>query len=186
MQDDLDRVTRTLVEASAEIPQDYFALPVYGKERAIYRERVYCYELYHQWRSRWSTDWYSLCGEIDKSGHPVIRSRAKPDFLVHSPRAMVNLLAIEVKPANVGVAKMVKDLETLTFFRRALGQNQDYFAAYFMVYGLPPASWACISSCLVARVSGNPNVDLRLIRPLIHSAAAQSAAFMTWPDNSTV
>ena len=46
-----------------------------------YRERVYCYEHYNRWRCHWPDGYpYSLAGEIDKHGHPIIRGAAKPDF----------------------------------------------------------------------------------------------------------
>jgi len=70
-----------------------------------YRERVYAYELYHQLRVRWPAEWeYSLAGEVDKRGHPLIRGglldNAKPDLLIHVPGRMANLAAIEIKPVR--------------------------------------------------------------------------------------
>lgn len=87
---DLQRIRKLLAKASAAISQNYFMLPVahYAGEEPLvqYRERVYAYELYHQLRVLWP-DWkYSLAGEVDKSGHPVIRGgeldKAKPDLLI--------------------------------------------------------------------------------------------------------
>lgn len=82
-----------LQEATSKIGYNYFQLPIDGQEDPIYRERVYCYELYHQLRSIWPKDCeYELSGEVDKSGHPLIRGnnldRIKPDFLVHVPGDM--------------------------------------------------------------------------------------------------
>lgn len=55
-------------------------------------------------RLRWPKECpYSLCGEVDKAGHPLIRGHGldhlKPDFLVHDPGDLdENLVVIEVKP----------------------------------------------------------------------------------------
>ena len=54
-----------LIAATTRIADDYFQLPVADAEGA-YRERVYCYELYHQLRSEWRDFPFSLGGEVDK------------------------------------------------------------------------------------------------------------------------
>ena len=41
---------RCLTNATARVPEVYCQLPVAGEKSPIYRERVYCYELYHQLR----------------------------------------------------------------------------------------------------------------------------------------
>jgi hypothetical protein len=114
-------------------------LPVYGKEDPIYRERVYCYELYHQMRLLWPIKTpYSLCGEVDKRGHPFYRGneldQAKPDFLVHIPGELRNYAVIEVKPINARHRGIYKDLKTLTTFRR----NAGYQRAIYLFYGIGP------------------------------------------------
>ena len=177
----LDRVTHWLFEASAAIPHDYFALPVAAQEVSIYRERVYCYELYHQWRCRWEPGFaYSLAGEIDKAGHPLIRRRSKPDFLVHVPGAMTNLLTVEVKSANPDSKGMVKDLKTLSCFRRGLGNAENYFAAYIWLYGVDEPAWRDLASDLARRTRNDAEVDLGLIQPVIHIRAREAAKFMAW------
>jgi hypothetical protein len=65
--------TGILHEATARIAPEYFLLPVYGGP-SVYRERVYCYELYHQIRLLWPGDCpYRLNGEVDKRAHPYFR-----------------------------------------------------------------------------------------------------------------
>jgi hypothetical protein len=77
--EELDLLTEWLLNASQEVPPEYFQLPVAGSERLEYRERVYCYELYHRWRCQWPSDFrFSLGGEINKSGHPLIRGTSSP------------------------------------------------------------------------------------------------------------
>lgn len=82
MQKSLDQVTNWILDASERLGQEYFQLPVAGEEPQ-YRERVYCYELYHLWRCNWSNHFqFSLSGEVDKQNHPIIRKNAKPDYLL--------------------------------------------------------------------------------------------------------
>lgn len=89
MDDELAQVTEWLLSASSQIGREYFQLPVAGAEEPEYRERVYCYELYHRWRCHWFDSFpFSLSGEVDKTGHPLIRGAPKPDFLVHIPGQM--------------------------------------------------------------------------------------------------
>ena len=81
----------------------YFQLPTAGAEEAIYRERVYCYELYHQLRVLLQGEEdlarYALSGEIDKRGHQIIRP-CIPDLVFHAPGRMDNMVVLEVKPIN--------------------------------------------------------------------------------------
>lgn len=84
---ELDDILR---QATAAIGGEYFLLPIHGAD-PVQRERVYCYELYHQMRLRWPPPeacHYRLNGEIDKGGHPYFRNqrgKPKPDLLVPSP-----------------------------------------------------------------------------------------------------
>ena len=84
----IDRFLALLVGATARIPAHYFQLPTAGGAEAICRERVYCYELYHQLRTLLEGEehfaGYALSGEIDKQGHAIMRPCA-PDLAFHSP-----------------------------------------------------------------------------------------------------
>jgi hypothetical protein len=124
-----------LAAASAEIGPEYFQLPVADAD-AAYRERVYCYELYHRLRCLWGNFPFSLGGEVDKSGHPHFQdgpyARAKPDLLVHVPGNMDwNLACVEVKPAVRPVAEFAADLRKLTWFCH----HGNYYRGMFPVYG---------------------------------------------------
>jgi len=132
----MQELTELLKAATAKVPQGYFHLNIDGGD-PIYRERVYCYELYHQLRSIWpqDTDFY-LNGEIDKSAHPILKKlnadRVKPDFLVHKPGYMTgNHAIIEVKKEDVDRAGIEKDLGTLALFLNAVG----YERAIYLIYG---------------------------------------------------
>ena len=83
----MEQLTQILRDATAAIGKEYFLLPIHGAD-PVYRERVYCYELYHQMRLRWPDGCvYRLNGEVDKMGHPYFQDAAapKPDLLVHQP-----------------------------------------------------------------------------------------------------
>lgn len=130
-------VDTLIAQATAAISKSYFQLPVAGAEDPIYRERVYCYELYHQLRTVWPKDTdYVLGGEVDKAGHLLVRGndldRVKPDFLIHVPGNMGgNHAVIEVKPVVCSKDGVAKDLLTLTAFRR----HAEYERAIFLIYG---------------------------------------------------
>ena len=123
-----------VAQAAAAIAPEYFLLPVHGAD-AVYRERVYCYELYHQLRSLWPEDCaYFLNGEIDKQQHPYFEGNRypKPDFLVHVPGTGNNFAAIEVKPPGASGKNIQKDIGTLLQFR------QWYERSLYLIYGVRP------------------------------------------------
>lgn len=181
MDNELDLVTGWLLCASSQVSSDYFQLPVAGKEEPEYRERVYSYELYHRWRCHWPHDFrFSLSGEVDKLGNPLFRNQPKPDFLVHIPGQMTNLLIVEVKRQNADVDKMVKDLEKLTVFRR----DYNYHAAYFWIYGLAASEWPQLRDKIKAKVLGEDKVDLSLITCFIHERAGIEATPVDWFGSS--
>ena len=92
----------------------------------VNKERVYCYELYHQMRCQMHGSWPEcpriiLTGEVDKQGYKVLDrldiGYPKPDLLIHEPGAMNNLAVIEVKRSReFDVAGVRKDLEVLSNF----------------------------------------------------------------------
>lgn len=189
MNAELNAVTDWLFLASSEVERNYFQLPVAGSEDLEYRERVYCYELYHRWRTHWANGFpFSLCGEIDKAGHPLIRNRTKPDFLVHIPGRMANLLIVEVKPGNRddanAIKQMVDDLAKLTAFRRDLknadGSPGNYEAAYFWIYGIDDEGWQSLRPQLIQESNARENVDLQLITCVLHHEAGQKARMVAW------
>jgi hypothetical protein len=130
----MEQLSEILHEATAAIGQEYFILPIHG-DAPVYRERVYCYELYHQMRLRWPDDSpYRLNGEVDKIAHPYFQGldagKPKPDLLVHQPGSgRFNHAVIEIK--NVVGQDIRKDLEILSFFRNQL----RYERAIFLIYG---------------------------------------------------
>jgi hypothetical protein len=185
MRGELELVTGWLVCASEQVAPEYLQLPVAGAEDPEYRERVYCYELYHRWRCHWLEGFpFLLSGEIDKQGHPLIRGDAKPDFLVHIPGSMSNLLVIEVKPRNAAVALMRNDLKKLTTFRRDLPHHHgipgNYYAAYFWLYGLPLEEWPALRAQLLGVVEHPGDFDPSLVSCFIHEGAGTRAVQVEW------
>lgn len=182
---ELEVVTEWLVTASAEVAPEYVQLPVASSEEPEYRERVYCYELYHRWRCHWPAGFpFSLSGEVNKQGHPLIRGEEKPDFLVHVPGQMRNLLVVEVKPQNAPPARMADDLKKLTRFRRDLydqdGVPASYHAAYFWLYGLPLDDWPALRGRLRNAVVGSADFDPGLVSCFVHEKAGTRAVPVSW------
>lgn len=170
-------IEQILADATRNIERNFFQLPIDGREDPIYRERVYCYELYHQLRLIWpdpaDTD-YELSGEVDKSGHPLIRGNGldnvKPDLLVHVPGDMGgNHTVIEVKPITARKVGIKKDLETLTSFRI----HGQYQKAIYLFYG--QGNFEAVKNT-IARVAEQANgIDLSLIDLWWHAATGESA-----------
>ncbi len=188
---ELRLVTDWLVCASSLIGEEYIQLPVADGD-PHFRERVYCYELYHRWRCHWGQGFrFSLCGELNKRGYPLICGtnlvRTMPDFLVHVPGEigeMTNLLVMEVKSARGEMKKIVEDLEKLTAYRRNLvdqkkGQPANYHAAYLWVYGISDRSWPEIRDQVLTRIDRS-KVELPLIRCFVHEKAQVPAVEVFW------
>ncbi|EKO3802396.1 hypothetical protein NTE28_004928 [Vibrio harveyi] len=131
----MDKFSEILRLATSKVEAEYFKLIQYDADD-VYRERVYCYELYHQMRCVWDYEEFILNGEVDKAGHPALKNtdvaNAKPDFLVHYPGDMrKNDTVIEVKSSNAGIGAIATDLTNLAEFKLNVG----YCRAIFLVYG---------------------------------------------------
>ena len=103
MKNDFKYFMEQFKKAVNMIDEKYINISIFQLPDKIYRERVYCYELYHQLRRLLGDDYeYMLDGELDKKTHPIIEKNigAKiPDFIVHYRSYMEhNLVIIEVKP----------------------------------------------------------------------------------------
>src|SRR6267154_5706632 len=117
----MEEFTSILREATEALKPEYFLLPVDGGE-SVFRERVYCYELYHQLRLRWPQHSpYFLNGKVDKQSHPYFQGtgRPKPDMLVHVPGTGDNYAALEVKSLQgaSSAVRVRKDINTLNLLK---------------------------------------------------------------------
>ena len=132
----MHELTDLLRAATARIELPYFQVRLDGGD-PIYRERVYCYELYHQLRCLWPAECgFYLNGELDKAAHPILKELgadyAKPDLLIHRPGYMCdNNTVIEVKSSNAQASGIEKDLKTLALFRTKVG----YQRAIYLLFG---------------------------------------------------
>ena len=106
------------------VGDEYYKITTTYESSGIVRERVFCYELYHQMRlvqsARGLTD-VQIHGEIDKSGHIAFdrNSRKNPDFVFHVPGMMKgNAIVVEVKGKIEGNYQegVYKDIVTLSKF----------------------------------------------------------------------
>lgn len=136
----MDSQFKTFLEclelAGEKIEHHYFHINVVGGDEPIKRERVYCYELYHQLRTILVDDFsFKLDGELDKISHPGLSENLigkKPDFVVHTPGQMDrNLVVIEVKHISADLADIRVDLVKLNNFLN----DAKYFRAIMLIYG---------------------------------------------------
>ena len=173
----MKQLTQLLKEATSRISRSYFKVDIDGGA-PVYRERVYCYELYHQLRRGWPSDSkFRLNGELDKAGHPKLREvgadRAKPDLLVHQPGAgKGNYAIIEVKTPGAQADGIRKDLNTLSLFTRDVG----YERGIYLLFGYDAASAA-------ERVDSQLTTDhnTSAIELWLHEAPEKAAARRQFP-----
>jgi len=172
----MEELSEIIGNATRSIEPAYFRLTIAGGD-PIYRERVYCYELYHQMRVNWPTRTpYYLNGEVDKAAHPILTGLgiglAKPDLLVHQPGYMTgNHAVIEVKHSQGTEAGLKKDLETLSLFVNKVG----YQRAILLIYG-DEASEEIVGAIgrLAARVKELGRIELWL-----HQVVGRAAKYIT-------
>lgn len=134
-------LTEILKSATRSIEEKYFRLPI---ERGTpeYKERVYCYELYHQMRCQMhlflpSDRTYTLNAEVDKRAHPTLSTQGVsgiPDLLIHTPGDNSgNYAIIEVKSPKAlnRLGELRRDLKKLTTFVN----KAEYKRAIYLVFG---------------------------------------------------
>lgn len=168
---ELDDILR---KATANIDEMYFNLHIDGGDAPIFRERVYCYELYHQMRLLWpKTTNYFLNGEVDKSAHPILReidaNNAKPDLLVHTPGFMEgNYAIIEVKHIYARKPGIIKDLKTLTKFTNQV----SYQRGIYLIYGNSHENEIMTR---VSKAASESDIDIRKIELWCHKEFGKEA-----------
>ena len=117
------------------IEPGYFRLATTYEPSGIVRERVFCYELYHQIRSKMNhRHTLSLNGEIDKRGHVDFKPehRKNPDFVFHIPGEHEgNTLIIEVKGRlDYGPESITGDLQNILTFINCYRYRAGIFILY--------------------------------------------------------
>jgi hypothetical protein len=135
-QSDIDFFLDRLYRSIQAIESKYIVIPRYEND-PVPRERAYCYELYHQLRLFLGDEFpYTLHGEIDKRGSPFFERvfdghTPNPDFIVHRPGTMDNLVAIEVKPSRCSKQQADDDIEKLW----KLITEVNYQLGIFLIFG---------------------------------------------------
>jgi hypothetical protein len=94
---DMDIIRDLLEKSIKKIRPEYYISN--NRNRPRYRERIFCYELYHQLRS--CPLGLVTHAEPDKRGHWAIQSKYNPDIIMHIPGTMKhNNCIIEVKTSD--------------------------------------------------------------------------------------
>ena len=159
-------ITDHVQKAASCIGQNYFALPVCGMPTPIKRERVYCYELYHQLRclSLGTT----VTAEPDKRGHPSFAAgRApNPDMVFHMPGGDSNNAAVIEVECSPTLRHLRKDLGTLKIMK-----EHGYRELILLLFSISAIPWRQIESA-----ARSAQLDLSAVVVLLHPAAGQKAA----------
>lgn len=153
-----------LEQATQAIDGPYFLLPIVGQDRPIKRERVYCYELFHQLRLALHDSQLTLTGEPDKRGHPDFPP-INPDFILHAPgRHEENTAALEVE-CRVGLEHLIKDLRNLKTMR-----ERGYTTLILLLFANSRVPWPKL-----LQASREVGIGIEEITVLLHQAAGQAA-----------
>jgi len=164
-QSGVERFVAMLVAATGKVEEAYFQVQTASKDgsKTVYRERVYCYELYHQLRKllQGEPGPYTLMGELDKKGHEIIGGDPVPDFVFHKPSKMgYNLVVMEVKHiANNETSEILKDCEKL---RRFVEEGQ-YKGAIYLVFGNDGGQINRFRQIATEKLSGLSNASFVLL-----------------------
>jgi hypothetical protein len=178
MEQDFAVFEAKIADASARIEAQFFQLPVADAD-SVYRERVYCYELYHQLRCGWQDFQFSLGGEIDKRGNPHFQdgpyAESKPDLLVHQPGNMDrNLACVEVKPCDRRFEKFREDLKKLTWFCHHARYHRGIFLVYGIEVGEKPEC-VLLKAKLRRAAQDDTEIDLTRVSIIRHAAVGRRA-----------
>lgn len=110
-----------------KITQDYYRIKTTYAKDGIVRERVFCYELYHQIRANEDKKCYlKIHGEIDKRGHEYFHKedRKNPDFIFHTPgKFKNNTIIMEVKGNLNG--NICEDKKTKRLYYKGIFKDLD-------------------------------------------------------------
>jgi len=157
-------ILEALTEATRQIGAAYFLLPIAGRDRPIKRERVYCYELYHQLRVALHDSPLTLTGEPDKRGHPDFPS-INPDFVFHTPGGHGDNTAVIEVECRLGLKHLTKDLANLKTMK-----DKGYTTLVLLLFAGRRVPWPRLE--LAATAS---DIALEEIVVLLHRAAGGPA-----------
>ncbi|MDD5502794.1 MAG: hypothetical protein PHH26_04940 [Candidatus Thermoplasmatota archaeon] len=132
-----EQLKRLVIDSIKEVKEPYFKIKATYEPSGIVRERVFCYELYHQMRKMQEREptlaSITLNGELDKRGYLNFnkRDRKNPDFVFHKQGDMEhNTAVIEVKGDISKSSQMIKDLNTITTFIHKYQYKFGFYICY--------------------------------------------------------
>lgn len=169
-------ILEALLQATKSISDSYFLLPIAGCDRPIKRERVYCYELYHQLRIVLDCAPLMLMGEPDKSGHPkFFKKGINPDFILHIPGEHTqNNTVIEVE-CVVNDEHLYKDFKNFKIMR-----DQGYKEIILLLVGCDSVPWPKLQQAASAEM-----LDINAVTVVLHRHANKAATkeFLPYKDD---
>lgn len=125
-----DEYVSLVLDALNNVDKKYFEIEVSGTKSPKKRERVFCYELYHQMRKLQELNEHldlTINGEINKAGNLVIKENFDPDFVIHRQGSMgKNHAVIEVKTSK-DKRGIFKDFETIKCMVNCYGYKIGIF-----------------------------------------------------------
>jgi len=129
----IDIFLKNFLDALNSVDQDYYRIETTYDPHGVVRERVFCYELYHQLRISLTNDYpYKIHGELDKHGHREIQRQNQkiPDFLFHIPGTHdENNVIVEVK-GSLNRHLIISDLVKIKSFMA----NVNYKFGVFLLF----------------------------------------------------
>ena len=139
MDEKVESFVEMITGSLENVGDEYYKITTTYESSGIVRERVFCYELYHQMRlvqyERGLTD-AQIHGEIDKSGHVAFdkNTRKNPDFVFHVPGMMQgNAIVVEIKGKLEGTYQegVYKDIVTLS---KSTDNKHYYHSGVLIIY----------------------------------------------------
>lgn len=158
-------ILEALRQATQAIGDSYFLLPIAGRDRPIKRERVYCYELFHQLRIALRHSQLTLTAEPDKRGHPDFPA-INPDFILHTPGHHRDNSAVVEVECRLGLEHLIKDLRNLKTMR-----DRGYQTLVLLLFANERVPWKKLQ-----QASAEAGIALAEINVLLHRNAGQAAA----------
>ena len=123
-------ILKNVKEAIEKIEKKFYNIISVNRGERI-RERVFCYELYHQLRLIKFDCKFDIHGELDKSGFYDVD--VIPDFLFHKQGTDENYCIMEVK-GEIRSNGICKDFNTLSKFLVEQKEIKAYRLAIFLLF----------------------------------------------------
>ena len=134
-----EKIKEILKESINNIEEKFYKVTSSQIENSVPRERIFCYELYHQLRLECQTYKFGVRFDISPElvkgksmGYSEITNI--PDFLFHREGTDVNFCILEVK-AQLNKEKIKKDFETLSSFLNGKTKLLPYKIGIFLIFG---------------------------------------------------